>query len=292
MDVSIVTVTYRSADCIAECIASVLRQKGVAAELIVVDNASPDDTAKAVRSFSSRIQFVENRQNVGFGRGCNQGFAASRGRYVFFLNPDAQFVQDDGLAKMCKFMDEHPEAGMAGTSFLGKAGKCSPPSTSYPAPRSARRDLEKLPGKIAWVIAASIIVRREVYEKMGGFDADFFLYSEDTDFCLRLRKLGYEIAYFPEVEVSHIGGQSESNQDPYEVWLRRANGIHLFWKKHFTPLEVATLIRRDKWRAGYRMTVYRLLSLVQAKHSNIWKKHRRYKGIWTSCRRFSIANDK
>src|SRR4029079_2283177 len=105
-------------------------------------------------------------------------------------------------------------------------GKCSPPSSSYPGQQTTVNNFDRLPGKVAWVIAASIIVRREIYAKMGGFDPDFFLYSEDTDFCLRLRKLGSEIGYFPEVEVGHIGGQSESDQDPFEVWMRRANGIH------------------------------------------------------------------
>jgi GT2 family glycosyltransferase len=292
MDVSIVTVTYRSVDCIAECIASVLRQEGVKTEMIVVDNASADDTAKVVRGFSSQVKFLQNHDYGGFGRACNQGYAVSQGRYVYFLNPDAHFVQPDGLAKLCKFMDENPRLGMSGTGFRPAADKCSPPSASYPGQQSTKNNFDRLPGQIAWVIAASIIVRREVYEKMGGFDPDFFLYSEDTDFCLRLRKLGYEIGYLSEVEVSHIGGQSETNQDPYEVWLRRANGIHLFWKKHFSTRDAARLVRRDKWRAGYRMSVYRLLSLVQGRHSKVWQKHRRYKGIWTSCRGFSIAKER
>jgi GT2 family glycosyltransferase len=290
MDVSIITVTYRSAECIAECINSVLRQEGVKLEMIIVDNASSDDTAKTLRGFTGQIKFLQNHDNVGFGRACNQGFVESKGRYVYFLNPDARLGQAEGLAKLCEFMDANPRVGMAGTGFLRGSDKCSPPSTIYPGQRSARNDFERLPGKIAWVIAASIIVRRAVYSQMGGFDPDFFLYSEDTDFCLRLRKLGYEIGYLPAVEVSHIGGHSETDQDPYEVWLRRSNGMHLFWKKHFSPQDVARLIRRDKWRAGYRMSVYQLASLVQGQRSNVWKKHRRYKGIWTSCRLFSTAN--
>src|SRR5262249_48788965 len=159
---------------------------------------------------------VENRDNVGFGRACNQGFAASKGRYIYFLNPDAQLIGSYPLANLCHALSEHKNWGMAGSRVVSATGEWKEPATSYPGQAHIRKDFSGLPGRIAWVVGASMIVRREVYAELGGFDPEFFLYSEETDFCLRLRKCGYEIGMVENSAVRHIGGASESGRDPYE----------------------------------------------------------------------------
>src|SRR5262245_33286985 len=150
MDVSIIIVTYRSASCISECVRSVLEQERTTFEVIVVDNASSDGTLKMLAAFGNKISVLPNPQNVGFGRACNQGFDRSEGRCVYFLNPDAQLVQRNGLARLCAFLDENPRLGMAGTGYLEAAGRSPKPATTYPGQKHAQNDFARLPGKIAW----------------------------------------------------------------------------------------------------------------------------------------------
>src|SRR5437868_2569064 len=95
---SIIIVTYQSAPCIRDCLESVRMQEGVTTRIVVVDNASADGTAQVVRGFDSEIHLIENHENLGFGKACNQGFEASHGRFIYLLNPDAQLVGANALA--------------------------------------------------------------------------------------------------------------------------------------------------------------------------------------------------
>jgi len=287
IDVSIIIVTYRSACCIKDCLDALSAQKSVRTEIIVVDNASKDDTTEIVREGNRAVLLIENRDNLGFGRACNQGFEVSRGRFIYLLNPDTQLMGTDALACLCRALEEQPRWGMAGTCILSAKGQPKgPPNKEYPGQSRARSDFSHLPGQIAWVIGASIFVRREAYEAAGGFDLNFFLYGEDIDFCLRLRQKGYEIGFVDAVKVRHIGATSERGLDPYEVATRRTQGIHLFWKKHYPAADVARLVRRDQRRARYRMVLNGLLASVQPPNSLAWQKHRRYRAICETSARF------
>jgi GT2 family glycosyltransferase len=159
----------------------------------------------------------------------------------------------------------------------------------YPGARHVHRDFSKLPGKIAWIMGASMIIRRELYEKLGGFDPGFFLYSEETDFCLRLRELGCEIGHITEVAVSHVGGASEDPRDPYEVSARKLRGLLRFRQKHYSPADCAFLARRDLRRAWWRMSWNGLLARLQPPHSRSWQKHRQYRAIWEVTREHLAA---
>jgi GT2 family glycosyltransferase len=280
MDVSVIIVTYNSASSIADCLKSVKEQKEVESEILVIDNASSDRTVDVVRGSEAKPILTENRENVGFGRACNQGFAASKGRYIYLLNPDAQLIGSNALATLCRAISEHNGWGMAGSRVVSATGEWKRPATAYPDQSHVGKDFSRLPGKIAWVVGASMMIRREVYSELGGFDPQFFLYSEETDFCLRLRERGYEIGLVEEAAVRHIGGASERGCDPYEVWTRRANGLHLFWQKHYPPADVDKLLRRNRFRAGYRMLVNGWLARFQSPKSDAWQKHRRYRAIW------------
>lgn len=285
MDISAIIVTYNSARCIKQCLASVFAQTSVTLESIVVDNVSADDTVAATKDFN--IQLFANRENIGYGRGNNQGFAASHGRYIYLLNPDARLVENDALAKLCRTMDAQTRWGMAGTRLRSPDGHWeAPPATEYPGQRRVHRDFSSLPGKIAWIGGASVIVRRELYQKLDGFDPGFFLYSEETDFCLRMREMGFEIGYVPEVTVEHIGGASEDPRDPYQVSSRKLNGLIRFRQKHYPPEDCAFLAKRDLRRARFRMLWNGFLARWQPANSKAWKKHRQYQGIWEASRQY------
>lgn len=280
MDVTVIIVTYNSVECAPAAVRAVQAQAGVGFEIIVVDNASHDGTAAALRSLPGPLRIIENATNVGFGRANNQGFEVSQGRYVYLLNPDAELTRPGDLARLVQALDGHPQWGMAGTGILSPAGELeSPPALDYPDQRRVRRDFSKLPGRIAWVIGASMFVRRDVYAALGGFDPGFFLYSEETDFCLRLREAGYEIGFVGEVAVRHVGGMSERQADPYDQWQRRMRGLHRFWQKHYPAADVMVLVKRDRLRARWRALLNGLAAVVLPPGSRAWQKQRRYRAI-------------
>jgi GT2 family glycosyltransferase len=287
MDISVIIVTYNSARCITACVESVLAQAEVASEIIVVDNASTDGTLARLKDLNCRV--ISSPQNIGFGRGNNLGFAASSGRYIYLLNPDSRLGGKNSLVELRRRMDADPRWGMAGTLVLSAGGKSeSPPAADYPGQQHVHRDFSKLPGNIAWVLGASMIVRREIYAKLGGFDPEFFLYSEETDFCLRTREIGFEIGYIPEVAITHMGGASEDSDDPYEASKRKLKGLLLFRRKHYPPEDCVFLAKRDLRRAQFRMIWNGFLACLQPPRAKFWRKHRRYCGVWEVSRDFLL----
>src|SRR6266446_5029461 len=127
MDVSIVIVTYNSASSIADCLKSVQEQQDVQSELLVIDNASSDETVNVVRGSRVNPILIENRENVGFGRACNQGFGASKGRYIYLLNPDAELIGSNALATLCRALSEHKTWGLAGSRVVSATGEWKSP---------------------------------------------------------------------------------------------------------------------------------------------------------------------
>jgi GT2 family glycosyltransferase len=287
IDVSVIVVTYNSADCIQKCLESVLGQQGVLIEVIVVDNVSADKTIETVKCTEGGLKLLVNRENVGFGRACNQGVSLSSGKYIMFLNPDAAFERNDILAKLCREMERNSRWGLAGSTVTEADGSVEcPPSYTYPKQDRTSRDFSSLPGEIAWVFGASMLVRKEVFLEVGGFDPEFFLTSEETDLCLRLRELGHEIGFVSEVAVRHIGAASERGKDPYDTWRLRAPGIYRFWAKHYPQKDAWNLVRRDWVRSRYRQAVYRFFAWVVGEKSQIWKKYRRNKGVGDAAESF------
>lgn len=290
LDVSVIVVTYNSAPCIRECLDSVLVQQGAGFEIIVVDNASTDETVSILRGIVSPNRLLANQDNIGFGRGCNQGFGASAGRFLLLLNPDARLSEPDSLARLCRIMERNTRWGLAGTRVTESDGAVEcPPSETYPDEHRAHCDFSHLPGKIAWVFGASMFIRREVFAAVGGFDPGFFLSSEETDLCLRIRQQGWEVGFVPEITAQHIGAASERGIDPYDTWRRRVPGIYRFWSKHYPAADARWLVRRDWFRARFRQHWYGAMARFGGRDSRAWRQHRRYAGISEAARLFLAA---
>jgi GT2 family glycosyltransferase len=284
-DISVIIVTYNSSRCVQECLNSLQRQKGVNHEVIVVDNASSDDTVVEVRN--NPCLLLENEENIGFGKACNIGVSRSTGRYIFLLNPDAQLTDKSDLETICRHMEENQKWGLAGTKVLCPNGSLeSPPAQEYPGQKHVQRDFSKLPGDIAWVIGAAMIIRREIYLQLDGFDPDYFLYSEETDMCLRVRELGHEIGWMEDVVVRHISGDSEKHADPYNVASRKLRGLLIFRDKHYSLKECVFLAKRDRRRAFFRMLTNGSVALCKGGKSTEWEKYRMYRGVWETSERY------
>jgi N-acetylglucosaminyl-diphospho-decaprenol L-rhamnosyltransferase len=255
-DVSAVVVTYNAAPWIERSLESL---RGTGAEVIVVDNGSTDGTLEVVRDRFPEARLVE-QENRGFGAGNNTGMRAASGRYFLLLNPDA-WLTEGALQALVAFADEHPEAAVVGPRLLNPDGSLQRSVRGYPSPWRIGTEyffLRKLAPRsralnaffgagfdhqsvreAEYLGGACLLVRREAVDSIGGFDEDFFLMSEEVDWCYRFRRAGWKVLFFPEAEVVHVIGAS-LNPALFEELVR---GHLRFLRKH-RGLRVAERARR------------------------------------------------
>ncbi len=276
MDISVIIVSYNTADLTLRCIASVRSSTGEK-EIFVVDNASTDGSAAAVRKKFPEVPLIENPQNLGFGAANNRALKICRGRYVVFLNPDT-VVRPDALSRAVSYMDAHPDIGLAGARILNPDGSPQESiSWRYPGEKFAKDETKGLPGKIACVLGAFMIARRPLIDELGGFDEDFFLYGEDEDLAWRVREKGFSIGYIEEAEVLHWGGRSEAQTPPPELFEKKLRAEYLFYTKHYRPQTISRIKRSQRRKAIYRLITLGLtapFSRDRFAHAN---KTRRYR---------------
>ena len=216
-------------------------------EIVVIDNASDDDSADMVERDFPEVQLIRNAENVGFARANNQGLAISTGRYMLLLNSDT-VVPAGALAQLVVFMDAHPEAGACSPRLLRPDGTPQTyafgrdPTPDYLLRRILNRRLFHQPLHdwatndviaVDWVCGVCLLARREVVERIGGLDEKFFMYFEDNDWCLRMRQDGWKVYLNSRVEITHIGGQSAARNPAARAAYYRSLGY--FYSKHYGP---------------------------------------------------------
>ncbi len=259
-ELSIVVVSWNTRELLASCLGSIfalaepsggtyrLSPGGPNFEVLVVDNASADGSAGLVRDRFPMVQLIANQENVGFARANNQAMPLCRGRYVLLLNPDTA-VAPGALETLVRFMASHPEAGAAGARLLAADGTLQ--RSCYPAPTLAR-ELWRLfhldliwpygtyrmgrwdtsrPRPVDVVQGACLIVRREVLDRVGLLDPEYFIYSEEVDLCQRIRLAGWRIYWVPAAVVVHHEGQS-TRQAAAAMFLRLYQGKVLYFRKN------------------------------------------------------------
>lgn len=192
----------------------------------VVDNASQDNSASVLREHFPYVGLVENKRNIGFGRANNQLLPHVTGDYVLLLNTDA-FVAPDTLQRTLAYMESNPQCGVLGVKLLGRNGDLQPSCRYFPTPWNvflARTGLIRLFPKTRmvddmnwdhasvrecdWVPGCYYLIRRQVLDEVGLFDPRYFLYYEEVDHCKRVKEAGWQVIYFPDTSVVHIGGES------------------------------------------------------------------------------------
>ncbi|HBR80032.1 MAG: hypothetical protein UX09_C0047G0003 [Candidatus Uhrbacteria bacterium GW2011_GWE2_45_35] len=194
-------------------------------EIIVVDNNPKSRVADQVKSEFPGVKIVVNEKNLGFGRGMNSAAAVADGRHFLIFNPDIAILEGS-LDKLVNFLDEHPRVGAVGPKLLNPDRSLQTSCYRFAKPLTilARRLplAEKIPSlkkeldrylmndfdhsstkEIDYLLGASLLVRREAWEKTGGFDPEYFMYFEDQDLCRHLWQLGWKVMYYPESEIVH-----------------------------------------------------------------------------------------
>lgn len=268
IDLSIVIVSHNTAAFLEACLDSIERTKpeGLTLEVIVVDNASSDETADVVRSKHPGVTLIAIAENTGFSRANNRGVAAASGRYLLFLNPDTE-MRDGTLARMLTFVEETPQAGAA-TCFVALPSGALDDAAhrGFPTPWNSLCHFSGLARlfphsrhfsgySLGWMdlhttheiealAGAFMLVRREAGQQVGWWDEEYFFYGEDLDFCYRLRLGDWRVYYVPEVSILHYKGMASgirresrsrttaSTETRVAATRYRFEAMRIFYRKH------------------------------------------------------------
>ena len=232
---SVFIVTYNSAPLLRSCLDS-LRTQTLAGdfEIIVVDNASRDESVAIIRAEYPEVQLIASDVNLGFGNANNKALTLAQGRYLVLLNPDAE-LQPDTLERALRHMEETADAGMGGGLLQGTQGEWQPSARLFPSLLNDGLTLSGLANRypdsqffgrfdrswadpltaaaVNWVPGAFAIIRRSLVAQISLFDPRFFLYYEEVDLCRRIYQAGFKVFYWPDLVITHIGGASSETVD-------------------------------------------------------------------------------
>lgn len=265
MKLSVIIVNYNVKYFIEVCLHAVLRAaKGIAAEVIVVDNNSKDDSCAMIRAKYPEVVLIENKENAGFGKANNQGVAIAKGEYILFVNPDT-VMPEDFLKEMIAYMDAHPEAGSIGPKLIDGKGQYAPDGKkSFPSLSVAifkTTGINKIFSKSTYfnkyyavhvgrdeVAAVDILsgccmmVRHSLLPQIGGaFDEAYFMYCEDFDLCYRIQKAGFKNIYFPKTTLIHYKGESTRKATISHVRIFN-DALSVFVRKHYSTTNARLFI--------------------------------------------------
>ncbi len=257
MDVSILIVSYNTAELLDDCLRSIAAEtQGIGYEVIVVDNASADDSVARVRANHPGVKLVPLDENVGFARGVNLAGEQAQGEFLLLLNPDTA-VHDGAIQRLVAFARAHPEHGIYGGRTLRPEGGVDPSScwgrptlwslvcfasgATAVAKRSRWLDPESLGRwdrdsvrEVDIVTGCLCLVPSELWKRLGGFDERYFMYGEDTDLCLRAAEQGYRPVITPEATVMHVVGAASATRGDKRVMVMRGRATLV--RRHFGPL--------------------------------------------------------
>lgn len=252
------------------------------AEIIVIDNNSEDDSCAMVKQLFPRVTLIENIENFGFSKGNNIGVAQAKGEYLCILNPDT-VVTEDTFTRFLKFCNGKDKLGAVGCKLINGVGEFLPESKrNIPYVKAALKKIfgnsyayyanhlaKDATGKIDILVGALMFLKRDVYNNVGGFDEDYFMYGEDIDLSYKLLKAGYQNYYLGDTTVIHYKGESTLKDKNY---ARRFYGaMQIFYKKHFKKnilfdmlvwlgIRLAYLFRTAKSKENKSVSQYILIS--------------------------------
>lgn len=265
-DVSIVIVSYNCKNYLVECLKSLEQApKRLSYEVIVVDNASNDDSYNEVRPLFPQYTFMYNEINLGFSYANNQGILKATGRNILLLNPDT-VVQDNAIDMMAEFLDSNTDAGACGCRLLNDDGSLQRSYFGFPSiykeighllriDRDSRiyrkicsfASVKKISKtnfiafenktsieEVDYLLGACLMIKGDVIEKVGMLDDNIFMYIEDTEICYRIKKHGYKVFYLPFGQIIHYGGKSSSTADSKMLREYTRSRIY-FYKKCYGP---------------------------------------------------------
>ena len=255
MKLSVVIVNYKVKYFLEQCLNSIEQAaRGIDHEIIVVDNASNDGSTEYITARFPNVKWIASKENNGFSKGNNIGFAQAKGEYILMLNPDT-IVTKEAIEGCIGFLDKNPDTGACGVYMLRTDGTFAPESRrALPTPFVAfckMSGLSKLfptsrtfgryymqyldkhsANEIEIISGAYMMLRHTTLKETGGLDEDFFMYGEDIDLSYRILKMGYK-NYFLPLRILHYKGES-TNKSSYRYVHTFYRAMQLFFKKHYS----------------------------------------------------------
>lgn len=259
LDVAVILVSWNTRELLLGSLAALPRALGkLRAAVWVVDNGSSDGSVAAVQARYPAVRLLVNATNVGFAAANNQPIAASVSRYVVLLNSDTA-AEPESIARLVAFADEHQQAGMVGGLLLNPDGSFQASFSDFPSLHSELLSSSglgpRLYGRwypsygprastaarqVACIPGACMLVRRAAIDAVGLMDEAYFMYSEETDWCWRMARSGWQTWYLPEARIRHYGGQSTQ-----QVRFAMAQALYRskvrFFQQHYGALPATTL---------------------------------------------------
>lgn len=263
---SVVIVSFNTFAMTLECLRVLTNElTGQDAEILVVDNASVDGSADAIRREFPSVRLLVSEQNQGFGVANNKAFAVARGRYFLLLNSDA-FPRPGAVLALTQFLDTHADVGVVGPRLVHSDGSLQNSCFRFTTPLQAWLEnlwiTKLLPVDsmhsdyhgwdhasvriVDFVIGACLLVRREVVEQVGGFDHRFFMYQEEADWQKRIKEAGWKVVFTPSAEVMHIAGAS-GKEEPLRI------------NNHFFESLDKYLLKHHGWRGFFLVRIAMLV---------------------------------
>ena len=297
VELSVIVVTYNTREMTLECLRVLIdATQGMHSEVLLVDNASSDGTAGAIRETFPQVRIIVNERNAGFGAANNQAMKEARGDFLLLLNSDA-FPKGDAIAVLMEFLRKNPCAGLVGPRVLNADGTLQVSCYPFPSPgfawlenlwlsRGYSRWAHDSVRQVDFVIGACMLLRRQVYEEVGGFDERFFMYAEEADWQRRMQNIGWKTVFVPSACVTHLGGASGANEkatinrhffDSLDIYQRKHHGI-AGWISLRCAMATGCLLRALLWavaslRPRLRATAlskFRLHSWLFIRQTTYW----------------------
>ena len=273
MVLEFVVVAYKSSGELTGCLDSIATDAPVGAKVVVVDNASPDDSAAVAGSYPQPPRIVTSAVNLGFGGGCNLGAARSDADALFLLNPDAR-LKPGATDLLVAALEADASLAIVAPRVIDPTGDSRAASAgAEPSLRSSLGHFLALgrtpwirrffkPAYLAdgrvrtcpdWVSGAAMLIRKSAYDEVGGFDDRIFMYMEDIDLCRRLREKGWRVGYEPDAVVEHVMGHSQSTDQA----IRWYKAYHVYIAAHQGPLHARAASLVAALGLGLRAVAYR-----------------------------------
>lgn len=254
LEVSIVIVNWNSRGFLKDCLQSIREGvNGISHEVIIVDNASGDGSSSFVEENFPGVKLIKNSRNTGFATACNQGAASSRGKYLFFLNPDT-IIQGDSIKRLIGFVQTQPWLGAVGPRLISRDGRVQNSVRRFPGlmdillkdtvlkrllplvgkDRLVHRLSDRMPSNVDQISGAAFLMKKDLWVNIGGMDQRFFMFYEEVDLCRRLKGLGFGIFYLPTARIIHLGGGSR-HKDRSTVFYHSVKSMFLYLQKYESP---------------------------------------------------------
>ena len=242
MDLTIIIVNWNTAELLLQCLESIYQAEiKLIYEIIVVDNGSTDNSISIISKKFPGVRIISNNRNLGFAKANNQGISEGKGRYFLLLNSDT-LVLPGALDKLVHVADTRSDVGVVGPKLLNMDGTLQRSWANFPTFWSEiigknfgnPRSVAEFPFafEVDWLGGACILVRSETVMEVGMLDEDYFMYSEETDWCFRMNKNGWKVWYVSNAEIYHLGGGSANKASLTQLALLYQSKIHFFHKNY------------------------------------------------------------